>query len=45
MREADQTGFGADRKDCMKRFEAAWERFASDPSNLAEFMRYKRQRR
>jgi hypothetical protein len=45
MREADQTGSGADRKDCMKRFQAAWDRFASDPANLAEFMRYKRQRR
>jgi hypothetical protein len=44
MREADQSGFGADRKDCMKRFHAAWEKFASDPARLTEFMRMKRQR-
>lgn len=44
MREADQTGYGADRKDCMKRFQAAWAKLASDPAQLAEFTRYKRQR-
>lgn len=45
MREADQGGYGADRRDCMKQFQAAWEKLAADPANLAEFMRYKRQRK
>lgn len=44
MREADQTGFGADRKDCQRRFKAAWENLAADPANLSDFMRMKRQR-
>lgn len=44
MREHQQEGYGADRKDCQARFKAAWEKFASDPANLVEFMRMKRQR-
>jgi hypothetical protein len=37
MREAE--GSGADRKDRMKLFQAAWNKFASDPASLTEFMR------
>jgi hypothetical protein len=37
-------GYGPDRKDCQRRFQAAWEAFASDPARLVEFMRMKRQR-
>jgi len=44
MRESEQMGYGDDRKDCQRRFKAAWEAFASDPARLVEFMRYKRQR-
>lgn len=44
MREAEQMGYGPDRKDCQRRFQAAWEAFASDPARLVEFMRMKRQR-
>jgi len=44
MREADQTGYGADRKDCQRRFKAAWEKLAADPARLSDFMRMKRQR-
>lgn len=44
MRENEQMGHGADRKDCQRRFKAAWEAFASDPARLVEFMRMKRQR-
>jgi hypothetical protein len=45
MREADQTGYGDDRKDCMKRFQAAWEKLAANPARLSDFMRMKWQRR
>jgi hypothetical protein len=45
MREADQGGYGADRKDCMKQFQAAWEKLSADPAQLSDFMRMKRQRR
>ena len=44
MREADQGGYGADLKDCQKRFKVAWNKFAEDPARLADFMRVKRQR-
>ena len=45
MREADQGGYGADLKDCQKRFKTAWEKLAADPAQLSDFMRMKRQRR
>lgn len=45
MRERQTSGYGDDRKDCQKKFKAAWEAFASDPARLVEFMRMKRQRR
>jgi hypothetical protein len=44
MREVDTQGTGKDRKDCMRRFHAAWDRFSSDPARLAEFLEAKRKR-
>jgi hypothetical protein len=44
MRQHEAEGSGADRADCMKRFRAAWDRFASDPEWLAEFLAMKRKR-
>ena len=44
MREHEQTGCGTDLQDCQRRFKAAWEAFASDPSRLVDFLRIKRQR-
>ncbi len=44
MREHQQMGYGDDRRDCMRNFKTAWEKFASDPANLVAFMRMKRQR-
>jgi hypothetical protein len=44
MRENDQMGHGADRKDCQAKFKAAWDKLAADPARLAEFMRMKRAR-
>jgi hypothetical protein len=38
-------GTGKDRKDCMRQFRAAWERFAGDPANLTEFLAAKRRAR
>ena len=45
MREIESEGQGVDRADCMKRFKAAWIRFAADEANLAEFLSMKRKRR
>lgn len=42
MRDVQSEGSGQDRADCMRRFKAAWERFASDPARLVEFMRAQR---
>ena len=44
MREADQTGYSADQEDCMKRFQAAWQKLEADSARLVEFKRMKRQR-
>jgi hypothetical protein len=44
MREVDGQGTGTDRKDCMRQFRAAWDRFSSDPARLAEFLQVKRKR-
>jgi hypothetical protein len=44
MREAEAQDRGTDRKDCMKRFRAAWDRFNADPARLIEFLRAKRKR-
>jgi hypothetical protein len=45
MREIESAGQGKDRADCMKRFKAAWIKFAADEANLAEFLAMKRKRR
>jgi hypothetical protein len=42
MRVADTQGTGKDRKNSMKQFRAAWDRFSSDPARLAEFLQAKR---
>jgi hypothetical protein len=44
MREAEANGSGKDRRDCMRQFRAAWERFSSDPARLTEFLHIKRKR-
>jgi hypothetical protein len=33
------------RKDCMRQFRAAWDRFSADPTRLSEFLDVKRKRR
>jgi hypothetical protein len=35
-------GQGNDRADCMARFKVAWDRLASDPARLTEFLEMKR---
>ena len=45
MREIESEGQGVDRADRMKRFKAAWIRFAADEANPAEFLYMKRKRR
>lgn len=45
MRASETSGRGTDRKDCMRKFKLAWERFAADPANLAEFLAAKRRAR
>lgn len=45
MRELESEGEGNDRKDCMRLFKAAWERFSSDPARLTEFLEMKRRAR
>jgi hypothetical protein len=44
MRELEAQGVGRDRRDCMKQFKPAWERFAADEANLIEFLNAKRRR-
>jgi len=44
MREAESQGCGKDRRDCMKQFRAAWEKFSADPARLTEFIQAKRKR-
>jgi hypothetical protein len=44
MREVDAQGIGKDRKDCMKQFRAAWDKFSADPARLTEFLRARRKR-
>ena len=44
MRADDAQGEGRDRRDCMRQFKAAWERFAADEANLIEFLNAKRKR-
>jgi hypothetical protein len=45
MREIETEGDGTDRKDCMRKFKAAWERFAADPARFVEFMETKKRAR
>jgi hypothetical protein len=42
MREGDAQGTGKDRKDCMQRSRAAWDKFSADPARLTEFLQAKR---
>lgn len=42
MRAMETSGTGKDRKDCMRQFKAAWERFSADEASLAEFLEAKR---
>jgi hypothetical protein len=44
MREITSEGHGKDRADCMKRFKAAWTKFAADEARLTEFLAAKRKR-
>jgi hypothetical protein len=44
MRELETDGSGKDRKDCMRQFRAAWDRFNADPARLTEFLEMKRKR-
>ena len=45
MRVLETQGKGKNRRDCMKQFKTAWERFADDEANLIEFLNMKRKRR
>ena len=45
MRVLETQGKGKDRRDCMRQFRAAWDRFAADEANLVEFLNAKRKRR
>ena len=44
MRELETESSGKDRKDCMRQFRAAWNRFSADPARLTEFLDIKRKR-
>jgi hypothetical protein len=37
-------GTGVDRRDCMRQFRAAWDRFSADPARLVAFLEQKRKR-
>ena len=45
MRTHQAQGRGTDRADCMRKFKAAWERFADDEANLTMFLAEKRRAR
>lgn len=42
MRGHETEGDGTDRTNCMRKFKAAWLRFASDEANLTSFLAAKR---
>jgi hypothetical protein len=42
MRSFESDGYGKDRADCMRKFKAAWERFAADEAKLTAFLEMKR---
>lgn len=45
MREHQTSGRGVDRKDCMKKFKAAWEQVTADRGWMEEFLAAKRRAR
>jgi hypothetical protein len=45
MRELESEGRGRDRRDCMKQFRAAWDKFCADGARLTEFLQAKRRAR
>ena len=45
MRALETQGEGRDRRDCMKQFKAARERFAANEVNMVEFLKVERKRR
>jgi hypothetical protein len=45
MRDHESEGRGNDRKNCMARFRAAWERHCAQTGWLDEFLSMKRQAR
>jgi hypothetical protein len=45
MRVLETQGEGKDRRDCMRHFRAAWDRFVADEANLTEFLNAKWGRR
>ena len=45
MRAHEVQGQGRDRRDCMKQFKVACDRFAADEASLTEFLNEKRTRR
>jgi len=42
MRVLETQGKGKNRRECMRQFRAAWDRFAADEANLTEFLNAKR---
>jgi hypothetical protein len=44
MRQLETEGTGKNRKDCMRQFRLAWNRFSSDPARLTAFLETKRTR-
>ena len=45
MRAFETQGESKDRRGCMRQFRAAWDHFAAEGDNLAEFLNAKRKRR
>ena len=44
MRVMETQGEGKERRDCMRQFKAAWDRFAADEATLTELLNMKRKR-
>lgn len=45
MREIESEGRGTDRRDCMAKFKAAWQRLEADRGRMLEFLDAKRRAR
>lgn len=45
LRAMETEGRGSDRRDCMVKFRAAWEKLATDHGRFLEFMDAKRRAR